>query len=73
MTPTTPTLDLAAEAGISTPEYVLIGLVVLAALIFLVRRVYHRKSGCPGCSGCAGEGPCMMVPPALRDPPEGNR
>lgn len=51
-----PVIDLSAEGGIGTGEWVLIGVVAAAAAIFLIRKFAVRKQMCSSCGkteGCA--------------------
>lgn len=51
-----PVIDLSTEGGIGTGEWMLVGIVAVAATIFLVRKFAVRKRMCSSCGkteGCA--------------------
>ena len=50
-------------------EYIFVGLIVLGAVIFIIRRLRHPETfSCPGCSGCKHAATCSQKPLSTEKP-----
>ncbi len=72
-----PQVDLSSEMSFAFQDYLIIALVIAAALAFLFRGLWRRRgrkrgdvAACSSCSGCGTGAPCHLPQADLSRPSE---